>query len=98
MKILRLSIAALLLAGFAGGVDATALAPSAIPLPTDPSLYSFADLCRLAAGSAVDAGADGTPAPRSVQGTPVSFSAAPARPSGLQAAAYVFSTGSVPQP
>jgi hypothetical protein len=89
MKILRLSIVALVLAGFAGGVDA---APRAT-LPPDPSLYSFADLCRLTDGSAAT---DATPAPQSVQrqaqGIPVSFSAGP------QKAAYVFSAGSMPQP
>jgi hypothetical protein len=90
MKILQASIVALLLAGFAGAAEAgwtDAAAVGVAPaLPSDPSLYSFADLCRLASGE--------VPAPRAapLQSVPVSFSVGP------QKAAYSFSTGSVPQP
>ena len=84
MKFLRLSIAALVLAGFAGGVDAAAQ-PSA-----DPSLYSFSDLCRLTA----EGEAPASPPALQAQGIPVSLSMTP----GPQKAAYVFSTGSIPQP
>jgi len=92
MKILHVSIVALLLAGFAGAAEAgwTDAAATAPALPSDPSLYSFADLCRLAGGEA----ATEAPAPHAapLQGIPVSFSAVP------QKAAYSFSAGSVPQP
>lgn len=83
MKILQVSIVALLLAGFAGAAEAT-------PLPADPSLYSFADLCRLASGEVAREAPSPQAAP--LQGIPVSFSAGP------QKAAYSFSAGSAPQP